>query len=257
MSARAATASAPLRPAAGGDRRHASATARRAAGGGPGTASRPPRATPPAARFAREAVPLHRGDPAGERVRQGDRRPLRRAGERVVGARPGRARCRLYVDATSAASNAIAPSEPVPSAATNRWWRCSIADCGWSVTSASRRSSRPTRSATFAETSATVSPTPISPAPHLRRDLLRREAALPVRVGQREEPRLADEVRVDRPDRQRRTARSPRTTATPIPTGPASSVTGPRPSRSRCARSRLFAERTAFARTTWIPADSS
>ena len=52
---------------------------------------------------------------------------------------------------------------PSPSAATNRAWRCSIADCGWSVTSASLRASVPTLATTFADTRHSESPTLSSP----------------------------------------------------------------------------------------------
>ena len=71
-------------------------------------------------------------------------------------------RARL-VDETSVASKAIAPSLPEPSAATNRWWRCSIADCGWSVSIASLSSSAPSLAMTLGETRTSESPTEISP----------------------------------------------------------------------------------------------
>ena len=67
------------------------------------------------------------------------------------------------VGATSVASNAIAPSLPAPSAARNRWWRCSIADWGWSVTMASFSSSAPSRATMFGEMSTSESPTVTSP----------------------------------------------------------------------------------------------
>ena len=73
-----------------------------------------------------------------------------------------RVRVRL-VWATSVASKAIAPSEPEPSAATNRAWRCSIADCGWSVSIASLSSSAPSRATMLGDTSTSESPTEISP----------------------------------------------------------------------------------------------
>src|SRR5207245_1587971 len=76
------------------------------------------------------------------------------AGARASGSGGGRGtsvRWR-WVAATSVASSAIAPSLPVPSAATKRWWRCSIADWGWSVTSAFLSSSTPIRDMTLAET---------------------------------------------------------------------------------------------------------
>ena len=46
---------------------------------------------------------------------------------------------------------------------TKRWWRCSIADCGWSVTIASLSSSGPSWAMTFGETRTSESPTVISP----------------------------------------------------------------------------------------------
>ncbi len=64
---------------------------------------------------------------------------------------------------TSVASKAKAPSLPWPSAATNRAWRCSMADCGWSVTSASLRVSVPIRATTLVETRHSESPTDSSP----------------------------------------------------------------------------------------------
>ena len=67
------------------------------------------------------------------------------------------------VGATSVASNAIAPSLPEPSAALKRWWRCSIADCGWSVTIASLSSSGPSWATMFGEISTSESPTVTSP----------------------------------------------------------------------------------------------
>ncbi len=73
-----------------------------------------------------------------------------------------RVRARLVED-TSVASNAIAPSLPEPSAATNRWCRCSMADCGWSVSIASLSSSEPSLAMTFGDTSTSESPTAISP----------------------------------------------------------------------------------------------
>jgi len=50
-----------------------------------------------------------------------------------------------------------------PSAVTKRWWRCSIAGCGWSVTIASFSSSGPSRAMTLGETRTSESPTEISP----------------------------------------------------------------------------------------------
>ncbi len=67
------------------------------------------------------------------------------------------------VDDTSVASNAMAPSLPEPSAATNRWWRCSIADCGWRVSIASLSSSAPILAMTLGDTRTSESPTEISP----------------------------------------------------------------------------------------------
>ncbi len=69
----------------------------------------------------------------------------------------------LYVAPTSFASNASAPSLPLPSAATNRACRCSMADCGWSVTSASLRASVPILATMFADTRHSESPTESSP----------------------------------------------------------------------------------------------
>lgn len=71
-------------------------------------------------------------------------------------------RC-LNVAPTSAASNAKAPSEPVPSAAVNRAWMCSIADCGCRVTRASFRVSVPIRPTTLRDTRHSESPTLNSP----------------------------------------------------------------------------------------------
>ena len=67
------------------------------------------------------------------------------------------------VGATSVASNAMAPSLPAPSAARKRWWRCSIADCGWSVTMASLSSSAPSRATMLGEIRTSESPTVTSP----------------------------------------------------------------------------------------------
>ena len=69
----------------------------------------------------------------------------------------------LWVAPTSFASNASAPSLPLPSAATKRAWRCSIADCGWSVTSASLRASVPILATMLADTRHSESPTESSP----------------------------------------------------------------------------------------------
>ena len=106
----------------------------------------------------------------------------------------------LYVAPTSFASNASAPSLPLPSAATKRACRCSIADCGWSVTSASLRASVPILATMFADTRHSESPTESSPAPDLGLEVLDGQAAVAVGVGQRREPRLADEVGLGRPD---------------------------------------------------------
>ena len=54
-------------------------------------------------------------------------------------------------------------SEPSPPAATNRWWRCSTADCGWSVTTAFLSSSVPTTSTRLREHRTSESPTEKSP----------------------------------------------------------------------------------------------
>ena len=67
------------------------------------------------------------------------------------------------VTATSDASRTSPASLPVPPASTKRRWRCSMAGCGWSVTSASLSSSGPRRAMTFGETSTSWSPTATSP----------------------------------------------------------------------------------------------
>ncbi len=79
------------------------------------------------------------------------------AGRTGTGARP------RAVAETSAASKAIAPSLPAPPSATNRWWRCSMADCGWSVSIASLSSSAPSLAITFGEMRTSESPTETSP----------------------------------------------------------------------------------------------
>ena len=69
----------------------------------------------------------------------------------------------LWVAPTSVASKANAPSLPLPSAATNRACRCSMADWGWSVTSASLSESVPIRATTLDATRHSESPTLSSP----------------------------------------------------------------------------------------------
>ena len=106
----------------------------------------------------------------------------------------------LYVAPTSFASNASAPSLPLPSAATNRACRCSIADCGWSVTSASLRASVPILATMFADDEAQRVADRELAAPDLRLEGLHGQAAVAVGVGQRGQPGLADEVGLGRPD---------------------------------------------------------
>ena len=108
----------------------------------------------------------------------------------------------LCVAPTSLASNARAPSLPLPSAATNRAWRCSIADCGWSVTSASLRASVPILATMFADTRHSESPTVELAAPDLGLEVLDRQAAIAVGVGQGGQAGLADQVRLGRADRR-------------------------------------------------------
>ena len=107
----------------------------------------------------------------------------------------------LWVAPTSFASNASAPSLPLPSAATKRAWRCSIADCGWSVTSASLRASVPILATMFADTRHSESPTDELAAPDLGLELVHGQAAVPVRVGERRQAGLADEVGLGGADR--------------------------------------------------------
>lgn len=209
---------------------------------------------PPAATFADPAALVTAADAAwtlsasgiGERSGAPARGSAGRTGTSV--------RPRL-VCATSVASNAIAPSDPEPSAATNRACRCSIADCGWSVIIASLSSSGPSLAMMFGETSASRSPTEISP----------RQTSGSSPLDGRPRSRCGS-GRVDRRAWRMRYASAgptvatyislPRTTATPIPIGPLPSADR-RPSRSAWWMSRLLAVAIAFLRQTRMPADSS
>ena len=161
-------------------------------------------------------------------------------------------RCLVVAD-TSVASKAIAPSLPVPSAAMKRWWRCSIADWGWSVTMASLSSSGPSRATRFGEARTTESPTDTSP----------RQTSGSISVVGRPRSRWGS-GRVDRRAWRMRYASAgptvttysslPRTTAAATPIGPL--VSSP-PSRSRWWPSFLLAALIAFDRQTAMPADSS
>ena len=146
--------------------------------------------------------------------------------------------------------------EPEPSAARNRAWRCSIADCGWSVSIASLSSSAPRRATMFGRGEHERVADRDLAAPHVRLEPARGQAALAVRVGQRREAGLADEVGLRRARPSRRTSRCRGTTATPTPIGPLPSA-DLRPSRSAWWISRLLAVAIAFLRQTRIPADSS
>ena len=110
-------------------------------------------------------------------------------------------RARL-VDDTSVASKAIAPSLPEPSAATNRWWRCSIADCGWSVSIASLSSSGAELGDDVRRHEhERVADRDLAP-PDVRLEGAGGQAALAMRVGQGRQARLADQVGLGRPDRR-------------------------------------------------------
>ncbi len=161
----------------------------------------------------------------------------------------------LDVAETSAASNAIAPSLPDPSAATNRWWRCSMADCGWSVSIASLSSSTPSLDMTLGEISTRESPTATSPR---QTSGSSSPAGRPrSRCGSGSVDRRAWRMRYASAGPTVATYISlPRTTATATPIGPFPSVVL-RPSRSAWWASRLLAVAMAFWRQTRIPADSS
>ena len=156
---------------------------------------------------------------------------------------------------TSVASKAIAPSLPLPSAATNRWWRCSIADCGWSVSMASLSSSGPRRATTFGLTSTSESPNEISPR-HTSGSSSP-DGRPRSRCGSGSVERRAWRMRYASAGPTVATYISlPRTTATPTPIGPLPPGLR-RPSRSLWWASRLLAVAIAFWRQTRIPADSS
>ena len=93
-------------------------------------------------------------------------------------------------------------------------------------------------------------------APDVRLELARRQAALAVRVGQRREPGLADQVGLGGPD-----GRHVHLVAADDGHGhadrPVARRTTSGPSRSAWWASRLFAVAIAFWRQTRIPADSS
>ena len=161
-----------------------------------------PANTPPGGAFARAApMPCTAATPpatlsasgigersgvAGQRLRRPDR------DERPRPVRGGDLR-RLECDQRVAA---------VPSAARKRWWRCSIAGCGWSVTIASLSSSGDRRVMTFGETRTSESPTLISPRQTSGSRSPVGQAALAVRIGQRRETSLADQVGLGRADRR-------------------------------------------------------
>ena len=133
-------------------------------------------------------------------VGQRDRAAVGGAGERLVGAD------RDERPATCGSRRPRWPRtrprrrSPRPSAAANRAWRCSIADCGWSVTSASLRASVPTRATTFADTRHSESPTWSSPRQTSGSRSVGREPAVLVRVGQGRQAGLADQVGLGRAD---------------------------------------------------------
>ena len=162
----------------------------------------------------------------------------------------------LCVAPTSLASNATAPSLPLPSAATNRAWRCSIADCGWSVTRASLSASVPTRATTFAETRHSESPTESSPR---QTSGSSSSAGSPMsRFGSGSVDSRAWRMRYASAGPTVATYSSrPRTTATATPIGPAPSAWCPRPYRSRWCASRLLATPMTLIRHWRMPADSS
>ena len=108
----------------------------------------------------------------------------------------------LWVAPTSLASNATAPSEPRPSAAANRAWRCSMADCGWSVTSASFRASVPDpRHDVRRDEAQRVADLELA-APDLGLEVGGGQPALLVGVGQGRQAGLADQVGLGRADRR-------------------------------------------------------
>ena len=163
-------------------------------------------------------------------------------------------RARL-VDDTSVASKAMAPSLPEPSAATNRWWRCSIADCGWSVSIASLSSSAPSLAMTLGDTSTSESPTEISPRQTSGSSAP--DGSPRSRCGSGSVDSRAWRMRYASAGPTVATYISlPRTTATPIPIGPLpSDVLSP--SRSAWWARRLLAVAIAFWMHTRMPANSS
>src|SRR5664280_917802 len=170
------------------------------------------------------------------------------------GGRTGTRRPRWVVADTSPASRASAASLPLPPAATKRWWRCSIAACGCSVTTASLSSSGPSFAVRLDETSTSESRTAISPR---HTSGVTSSIGSPLaRAASGSVSRWACRTRYASAGPVVTTYSSlPRTTARPIPIGPVGPV--PRPRRSRWARRRRFAARIAFSRQTTRPADSS
>ncbi len=213
-----------------------------------------PAKTPPAAALARPAEAVTAATPPVTLSARGigDRSG---APARGSAGRTGTSDRERWVEATSVASKAIRASLPVPSAAMKRWWRCSIAGWGWSVTIASLSSSAASRVITFGETRTSESPTLISP---------RQTSGSSSPVG-RPRSRCGSGSVERRAWRIRYASAGPmvatyssllRTTAIPIPIGPSSPVPW-RASRSRWWFSRLLAEAIAFSMQTRMPADSS
>ena len=227
-------------------RRSRGAPSAAAAGRGIRRTVRP--AAPPAAVFALLADWLTAAAPALTPSASGIGE---RSGEPASGSGglTGTSRRCFAVAETSVASRAIAPSLPDPSAAMYWWWRCSVADCGWSVTRASLTASDPSRATRFGDARRSESPTEISP----------RQTSGSSSAAGRPRSRFGSGRVASRAWRMRYASAGPtvttysslpRTTAAATPIGPL--VSSP-PSRSRWWAIFLFAALIALARQTAMP----